>query len=89
MEQMHQSAQKLDNFFLNKVIVISGASSGIGRSLTFWYLNQGAKVVLIGRSIDTMDEIARQYPSQAMVVQADLSDDIQAFEMRQAVIERF
>jgi hypothetical protein len=36
-----------------------------------------------------MDEIARQYPSQAMVVQADLSDDIQAFEMRQAVIERF
>jgi NADP-dependent 3-hydroxy acid dehydrogenase YdfG len=39
------------NFFLNKVVVITGASSGIGRTLSFWYLNNGAKVVLVARDI--------------------------------------
>lgn len=69
--------------------MITGASSGIGRSLSFWYLNQGAKVVLCARQLNELDDIAKQYPSQAMAVQVDLSDDIQAFEMRQAVIEKF
>lgn len=37
-------------FFLNKRVVITGASSGIGRALAYWYLNSGSRVVLVSKS---------------------------------------
>ena len=37
------------NYFLGKRIVITGASSGLGTALCFWYLNQGANVILVGK----------------------------------------
>ena len=37
------------NYFMHKRIVITGASSGIGQALSFWYLNQGAYVILVGK----------------------------------------
>jgi len=39
------------NYFLQKCVLITGASSGIGRTLSFWYLNNGARVALVGRDI--------------------------------------
>ena len=53
---------------MNKVVVITGASSGIGRTLAFWYLNNGAKVALVGRDIAELDNIGKNFPSQALVV---------------------
>jgi NADP-dependent 3-hydroxy acid dehydrogenase YdfG len=51
--------QLQDPYFLNKVIVITGASSGIGRTLAYWYLNNGAKVVLCGQIQEELDKIAK------------------------------
>jgi FlaA1/EpsC-like NDP-sugar epimerase len=45
------------SFFVDKVVMITGASSGIGRTLAFWYLNNGARVVLVGRDFDELQEI--------------------------------
>lgn len=42
---------KKEGYFLQKVVLITGASSGIGRSLAFWYLNNGARVCLVGRDL--------------------------------------
>lgn len=79
---------KLPPYFLNKVVVITGASSGIGRTLAFWYLNNGAKVALCGRDISELDRIGREFPAQALVIQMDLTDDIQCFDMKQTVVEK-
>jgi NADPH:quinone reductase-like Zn-dependent oxidoreductase len=46
------------DFFLKKSVLITGASSGIGRALAYWYLNHGAKVALVGRDIKEMNELA-------------------------------
>ena len=62
-----QTTAKL-NYFLNKVVVITGASSGIGRSLAYWYLNNGARVALVGRVIEDLDIIGRSFPAQALVI---------------------
>ena len=35
-------------YFTGKKILLTGASSGIGRGLAYWYLNKGAKVALVG-----------------------------------------
>ena len=48
-----------EGYFLHKVVLVTGASSGIGRCLAFWYLNNGAKVAMTGRELGPMDEIAK------------------------------
>jgi NADP-dependent 3-hydroxy acid dehydrogenase YdfG len=63
-------------YFLGKCVVITGASSGIGRVLAFWYLNNGARVAFVGRDILELDKIAKLYPAQAIVCVCDLSVDI-------------
>lgn len=55
-------------YFLHKVVLITGASSGIGRSLAYWYLNNGAKVALVGKDLRELDRIAQQYPSMSLAI---------------------
>lgn len=43
-----------------KTIVITGASSGIGKALAFYYARQGAKLGLIGRNEERLDAVAAQ-----------------------------
>ena len=76
-------------YFLNKVVVITGASSGVGRALAYWYLNHGSKVALVGRDLQQLDAIGKQYPSQSLVIQCDLTLDIQLFDMKTAIAEKF
>ena len=61
-QRRDEEAARLESkvaFFLHKVVLITGASSGIGRSLAFWYLNNGAKVVMVGRDQGTLDDMAK------------------------------
>lgn len=60
---MGQQQNQLKNYFLNKRIVVTGASSGIGQAISYWYLNQGATVILVGKDEVTLKSIASQYPT--------------------------
>lgn len=65
-------------FWSNKVVLITGASSGIGRGLALAIANRGAKVGLMARRAETLNEIAQEIESQggtAVVVPADVQDD--------------
>ena len=78
--QSNQSARNkngISNYFLNKRVVITGASSGIGQGLAFWYLNNGATVILVGKDEATLKQMAQQYPTQATVVVTNITDDYQ------------
>ena len=62
----------------NKVVLITGASSGIGRGLALEIANRGAKVGLMARRVETLDEIAKEIESNggtAAVLPADVQDD--------------
>ena len=74
---------------MHKVVVVTGASSGVGRALAYWYLNNGARVAVIGRDIRELDQIAQQYPSQALAIQAELTTDQNLVDIRLAVAEKF
>ena len=50
-------------YFADKKVLITGASSGVGMALAYWYLNNGAQVALIGRDIETLTSIGAQFPS--------------------------
>lgn len=45
---------------INKVIVITGASSGIGRVCALECARMGAKVIVIGRDTDRLNEVLQQ-----------------------------
>jgi short-subunit dehydrogenase len=68
-----------------KVVVVTGASSGIGKATALQFGGQGAKVVLSARRLDRLEALARDIQAlgkggETLVVQADLSklDDIQS-----------
>ncbi|MEQ8291010.1 MAG: SDR family oxidoreductase [Roseovarius sp.] len=56
-----------------KTIVITGASSGIGRATAEVFLEAGWQVGLIARRADRLEEMAGQYPN-AIPLPADVTD---------------
>ena len=75
-----------------QVIVITGASSGIGLATALMAAERRAKVVLVARSDETLDEIRRgieQSGGQAAVVTADVADRTALQEAARMAIERF
>src|SRR5438477_2685294 len=63
--------------YLNeKVVVITGASSGIGKELAFQFAKKGSKVVLAARNKDALDSIAKEIQGSggsALAVSTDVS----------------
>jgi NAD(P)-dependent dehydrogenase (short-subunit alcohol dehydrogenase family) len=61
--------------FEGKTIVVSGASSGIGRAIALRLARQGAGLVLVGRNRDRLEETAKFAAAHACkIVQLDLTD---------------
>lgn len=60
----------------NKVIIITGASSGIGKALAQECAAKGAKLVLAARRLDRLDELAQQLKeTEIITIQADVSKE--------------
>jgi len=75
-----------------QVMVITGASSGIGLATAEMAAEKGAKLVLAARSTQTLDEIVGKITSngaQAIAVCCDVADRQQMDRLAQAAIERF
>ncbi|MFZ2804058.1 MAG: SDR family NAD(P)-dependent oxidoreductase, partial [Patescibacteria group bacterium] len=56
-----------------KIIIVTGASAGIGLATAKLLASKGAKIALVARSKDVLDELAKQLPD-SFVSQADMSD---------------
>ena len=75
-----------------QVIVITGASSGIGLATAEAAAKQGAKLVLAARSEQTLHEIVQRINSNggdAICVTADVSDRQQVQRIAEAAVQRF
>ncbi len=59
--------------FKNKVVVITGANSGIGLASAKAFLNEGAKVVLSGRRPDALKSASSELTGDFITVVADVS----------------
>jgi short-subunit dehydrogenase len=75
-----------------QVIVITGASSGIGLATAESAAQQGAKLVLAARSGQTLDEVCQRIKSaggQAIYVVADVAKRDQVDHVAEAALQKF
>ena len=76
------------NEFLNKRIVITGASSGIGSAVATYFLNSGATVVLVGKDVESLKIISSKFPDHSTIITCDLTSDIEIYDLKSSAIER-
>ncbi|MFB5636472.1 MAG: SDR family NAD(P)-dependent oxidoreductase [Nitrosopumilus sp.] len=78
--------------FKNKIVLITGASSGIGKESAIEFAKLGANVVLVSRRKDKLEQIAnelKKFNVTIMICQCDVSDKNQVKEMSKMVLKKF
>lgn len=73
---------------MNKVVVITGAGSGIGRATARVLLDTGHQVVLAGRRPDQLAETAHSHPN-ALVVPTDVTDSASVRALFERTVSSF
>ena len=58
----------------NKVLIVTGASRGIGRATAQYLLQQSHNVVVVARSEAPLQSLQEEYPRQVAVLAGDFSD---------------
>jgi len=74
----------------DKVVLITGASSGFGADAAHLFAKEGASVVLAARRIDRLQELAikiQEEGGEAMAIPVDVSERIEIEEMVQTIFE--
>jgi len=75
-----------------KVALVTGAGRGIGRALSLGLVDAGARVAILARSQDELDEVAgamRQRGGTALVIAADLGDPRQLADAASRALGEF
>ena len=79
-------------FFKEKVVIITGASSGIGRELSLSFARSGARVALAARDEAKLDELQRRIGAaggEAMAVKTDVAAAVEVEQLVRTVLEKW
>ncbi|MDP4332192.1 SDR family NAD(P)-dependent oxidoreductase [Curtobacterium sp. A7_M15] len=78
--------------FRGKIVVVTGASSGIGRAAAHEFARQGATLVLVARSHDSLEAAAaecRALGAEAVAIPTDVADEHQVQDLVGTVTSRY
>ena len=80
------------NQLKNKIVVVTGASSGIGEALALESYRHGANVVMAARNIEKMEGILKKnnlQPSRSLLVKTDVTKPNECKQLIEQTIETF
>jgi NAD(P)-dependent dehydrogenase (short-subunit alcohol dehydrogenase family) len=72
-----------------KVVLITGASSGIGKAAAILFAQMGAKIGLLGRDAKELEEAVREVPGESLVLVADVSCPADMERSIEQLVEHF
>ena len=78
--------------FSDKVIVITGASSGIGESTAIEFAKRKSSIVLVARRKENLESVAKnltKYGNEVLVCQCDVSKWQEVEQMSKTVLDKF
>ena len=76
----------------NKIALITGASRGIGRSIAIAFAKEGADVVLVARTLEQLETVAREIKEkgrEALPIACDVASTQEVENLNKTVQERF
>ena len=73
----------------NRSFVVGGASSGLGRAVAEQLVAEGARVLLVARSEDAIQEVARELGGQALQCTADVTHPSGVDKVAAVGVDRF
>lgn len=82
----------MDKMFDEKIVLVTGGGSGIGRAAAVLFANEGAKVVIANRRIETGNEtvkIIKNSGGDAVFIQTDVSKKIQVENLIDTIVQKF
>ncbi|MBU2512382.1 SDR family oxidoreductase [bacterium] len=79
----------MNRFFRDKSFIVTGASSGIGRSLAMLLNRDGAKVTIMARTKAKLEQLNNMSKSRLLVCQGDVTREQDCKQAIQASIETF
>jgi hypothetical protein len=78
--------------FKDKVVLITGASSGIGLASAIQFAKKGASIILVARRKEKLDQVAKdlkKFNVSTLVCECDVSDKSQVKKMSKTVLEKY
>jgi NAD(P)-dependent dehydrogenase (short-subunit alcohol dehydrogenase family) len=75
--------------FRDKTILITGASSGIGRATALRLASHGAAVALVARNAEALAEVQKQIKGKSLALPADVTDAGQVAQVIEQTVARF
>ncbi len=72
-----------------KVVIITGASSGIGEACARALADQGCKLTLAARSVDKMEALAAELATECLVARADMTARADISNMVERTLNHF
>ena len=72
-----------------KIVLVTGASQGIGRACAEAFLDAGDYVVLAARGREALEKVAARAPDRALAQACDVSDPTQVDDLFAAIAARF
>jgi NAD(P)-dependent dehydrogenase (short-subunit alcohol dehydrogenase family) len=80
------------NVFQDEVVIVTGASAGIGQAIALQLAEQGAALAIASRRVERLEQVAqkcRAHGSQVLVVPTDVSDEAQCRALVEQTVATF
>ncbi|MBD2204126.1 SDR family oxidoreductase [Calothrix sp. FACHB-1219] len=75
--------------FIDKVVWITGASSGIGEALAYQFANQGAKLIISARREEELQRVKQNINSECLIITLDITDSTSLATAVQTAINHY
>jgi ribitol 2-dehydrogenase len=79
----------MDQSLKNKTMIVTGASSGIGRAAAKRFAAEGARLALVARSADKLKALADELGAECLALPLDLAKPADVTKMADLTMERF